>query len=312
MLPRASEAFTRAILDGADDIHRHQMRRRRAGRIALAAAALALIAVGLGVALHRLRAPRPDNVLAPNLRDLVAVGATATPEPTRLPSIIDENSGWEYLTDAGPFEEGEWLVLTDDNGCLSYGVYVPFFERAAFDARSVNAVEGMQVQYLGEEEGAFSKVAFADQVGYVLTEQLRRGAPRPELKDGVDYVPVGVSLYVTDALGQARGQFIDNDADGLVALYAVQKLLEDLVPAEDAQPGPINALLLMRYVHPTDYTYPNGVMKTVELRLSLSVSPHGGYLFMDEEGRLYTGSGIDEALFWNIFSKIWDESSVYG
>ena len=140
LLPPASDAFTRAILDGAEAIYRHERRRRRRARLALAAAAVALIGIGLGVALDRLSAPRPDTtVLTVNPDSVVKAGdrgqsaeqpsptpgVDATPEPENAPeatvkSRIDPESGWEYLLDDGPFEPGEWLVVTDADGCVSF------------------------------------------------------------------------------------------------------------------------------------------------------------------------------------------------
>lgn len=319
LLPEASEAFTRAILDGADDIYRYRARQRRVRRLALAAAALVVLAVSGGLLLNRWRAPRPDTVLAPNPTGaVVRPTATPQPEPTLRPSRIDEETGWEYLEDAGPFDEGEWLVLTDADGWLNYGGYVPFHEQASPKSRCVNAVTGMRVQYLGQADEGFARVLFAGQEGYVPADQLRRGAPGPELDGEARYLLDHAALYATDPLGRCRVVCIDIDGENTVKAYALQKLLEDLVPAEDAEPGPMNALLLARFLDPTDDIYPNGAPKYVDLRLALSLD-EGDYLFMDEEGRLLTGDsarnalgGIDDTIFWTIFHGIYDESSVYG
>ena len=305
MLPEASERFTRAILDGADDICRLRARRGRALKLALAAAVLVVLAVGVGLALDRWRAPRPDNVLAPNPQGTVAVGPTATPEPqpTLRPGRIDEESGWEYLEDAGPFGEGEWLVLTDADGCLNYGGYIPFHELPSPKSRCVNAMSGMRVQYLGEADEGFARVLFAGQEGYVPADQLRRGASGPTFNGNALYILDHAALYATDGLGRNRAAFIDNADEESVRAYALQKLLEDLAPAEDAEPGAMNALLLARFVDPADDAYPNGVQKYVDLRLGLTLD-EGEYLFMDEEGRLYRGGGIDATLFWTLFNDI--------
>lgn len=324
LLPEASEGFTRAILDGADDIYRYRTRQRRVRRLALAAAALVLLAVGVGLLLDRWNAPRPDTVLAPNPTGVVAVPtatpqptATPRPEPTLRPSRIDAESGWEYLDDAGPFEEGEWLVLTDADGCLAYGGYVPFHEQPSPKSRCVNAVNGMRVRYLGQADEGFARVLFAGQEGYVPADQLRRGAPGPELDGEARYLLDHAALYATDPLGRCRAVFIDIDGENTVKAYALQKLLEDLVPAEDAEPGPMNALLLARFLDPTDDIYPNGAPKYVDLRLALSLD-EGDYLFMDEEGRLLTGDsarnalgGIDDTIFWTVFHGIYADTSVY-
>ena len=324
LLPEASEGFTRAILDGADDIERYRARQGRVRRLALAAAALVVLAVGIGLLLNRWNAPRPDTVLAPNPTGVID-RSTATPEPTAThqpqptlrPSWIDAESGWEYLDDAGPFGEGEWLVLTDADGCLAYGGYVPFHEQPSPKSRCVNAVNGMRVQYLGQADEGFARVLFAGQEGYVPADQLRRGAPGPGLDGEARYILDHAELYATDALGRCRGAFIDIDGEDTAKAYALQKLLEDLVPTEDAEPGPMNALLVARFQDPADDTYPNGIPKYVDLRLALTLD-EASYLFMDEEGRLLTADsahnalgGIDDMIFWTLFHSIFTDPSVY-
>ena len=121
LLPEASEGFAQAILAGADEIHRRQRRNRRRSRVALAVAAALLVAAGLGAAIRRLGAPKPDNVVLSVRPERAAASEQPSPEPTEVPMLTgearwDEAEGLEYLLDAGPFEPGDWAVLTDPDG----------------------------------------------------------------------------------------------------------------------------------------------------------------------------------------------------
>lgn len=317
-LPEASEGFTEAILAGGEAIRRHENRRGRVRRIALVAAAFALLAVGLGAAIHRLGAPKPDNVVLSVNPDSVVteeekarLRATASPEPTREPeedakSWIDPDSGWEYLLDDGPFEPGEWLVVTDSDGCLSYGLIVSFLEQPSDQARSIHMVPGMQVRYLGDAGNRFSRVIFAGTEGYVATQYLRRGAPMPELEEGRSWVISEADLYLTDSLGEVHHWLVDDNEP--VATYALQKLLEQARPIEDASLAetyadePLGALLLLRMQDADEpLQWENGTERFVDVRYAMS---RGGLLlFQGEDGSRRQIFSVDGRFFWSIFPE---------
>ena len=316
-LPEASEAFTQAILRGGDGIRRWERRQRLAPRLALLAAAVVLLALGLGVALARLNAPKPDNTvlsLGPGALPSDAKSAGATPAPTESPEAgekwrIDPVSGWEYLLDDGPFEAGEWLVLTEADGCMAYGLNVPFSKRPEADARSARAVVGMMVRYLGPAEGGFARVAFSGQEGYVPGENLRRGVSLPSLEGG-SFELDEAALYITDREGDCRAAFvISSDAyDEAVTAYALKKILESLEPVDPAayESEPFGAVLVARMLNADDPSLENGVAKLTSLRLNLPRT--GTLVLLAEDGQMYRVPPEEERLFWSIFRDILAET----
>lgn len=321
LLPPASDAFTRAILDGAEAIYRHERRFRRRARLALAAAAVALIGIGLGVALDRLSAPRPDTtVLTVNPDSVVKAGdrgqsaeqpsptpgVDATPEPENAPeatvkSRIDPESGWEYLLDDGPFEPGEWLVVTDADGCMSYGLYIAFRENPSAQARSVELTAGMRVRYSGEAENGFASVNFAGLDGYVELKNLRRGADVPVLDEEREWRIDMAELFMIDILGKMHVFNVYDDAEGL-ACYALQKLLETMAPLPEGMypDAPYGGLLLVRYQDAENpMTFANGAERFVEVRYAMSTD--GVFMPMTEDGTRYFLPDSQDRFFWSVF-----------
>ena len=302
-LPEASEEFTRAIWDGADSIHRYERRRRRILTAALSAAAFMLVAVGLGAAIARLNAPRPDHVSLSAGHGVAAVSPAPTQTAPR--STVDPDSGSTILLDDGPFEAGEWLCLTDQDGLLVYGLRVPFYEQPSADARSVDAVSGMLVRYLGDAGNGFARVAFSGAEGYVEARYLRRSDVPATLEEGRGWTVVEARLYLTDEQGHTLSDYID-EAD-TVAAYALLNLLEGVEPADPAQSesAPFGALLVVRLRDADAPEYAeNGSERFVELTYMLP--RHGQNLLLARDGSLYAfpaaGSGANA--FWDIFPVV--------
>lgn len=311
-LPEASDAFIQAIIEGGEDIRRYERRRRRAAKVALAAAAFALVALGLGAALRQLSAPRPDNVVLSVNPDSVVTdeekaAARATAEPTETPvadekTWIDPNSGWEYLLDDGPFEAGEWLVVTDADGCLAYGFQVDFRERPSGQARSIEVVPGMQVCYLGEADAGFSRVNFAGTDGYVETKYLRRGAAVPELDEAREWVISEACLYLVDSLGERHLWTVDDN--NAVETYALQKLLEGAQPLAEGEGAnaPLGALLLVRMQDAdAPMRWENGAERFIELRYAMASD--GNLVFRREDGSRWAIPAAGSRFFWSVFPE---------
>ena len=314
-LPEASDAFEQAILRGGEDIRRYERRRRRAPGLALVAAAIMLLAVGLGVAVSRLNAPKPDNVaLSVNPESVVTeaekarLRAERTPESTQEPeadarSRVDPDSGWEYLLDDGPFGEGEWLVVTDADGCLSYGLVIPFREKPSDQARSVEMNAGMQVRYLGEAENGFARVDFAGRDGYVALENLRRGAETPALAAGHAWYLDMAELFMVDSLGKAHVFQVNSDGEKL-ACYALQRLLETMTPLPEGLYPDVSygGMLLARYQDADiPMTFENGAERFVEVRYALPAN--GDFLLRTEDGSRYYLPNSQDRFFWSVFPE---------
>ena len=338
-LPPASDEFTRAILAGADDIYRYQRKRRRRALLSLGVAAALLLAVGVGAALGRLRAPRPDNVVTavdpdsaipdgsgegtarpdaspgpdasraekarPEAQSVPPEETLRTPEAT--PSVNE--AGLEVLTDAGPFEAGEWLVLTQADGSLAYGNGIEFFEKPSQMSRSVEGYVGMLVKYLGDAEEGFSHVEFCGQPGYVYTQWLRRGAPLPTLDPNKRYTVHSAALFLTDNLGESHAQYI-YDSDTLAA-YALQGLLEALEPDPDPPEGGELAdmaidMLLVVALQEEGRTSLDATENGADATLRLHLSREGDFRLMAEDGSWYVASDTYERVFTTIFSELWE------
>lgn len=315
LLPEASEGFTQAILAGADEIYRRQRRNRRRSRAALAVAAALLVAAGLGAAVRRLGAPRPDNVVLSVSPGRTAAPEQPSPEPTAVPAPTgearwDEAEGLEYLLDAGPFEPGDWAVLTDPDGALVYGHYVRFCERPSADAAGVTAPVGALARYLGDSGNGFAMVAFAGRDGYVPRESLRRGTTQPAISDCEQLVDA--ALYLTNAEGEIADELIqdfEGDGEGWIACHALLKLLQDMEPADPAEcaDAPFGAMLRVRVRKEweTPVYGDNGLEQYVQLRFTL---PRDGQPFlMTEDGGLFALSPPDAKCFWTIFAEVGGE-----
>lgn len=302
-LPGASEAFTQAIFDGADAIRRYERGRARRRIAALTVAALLLIGVGLGAALVTLNAPKPDTVVA--ARPSLTAAPTDTPTPEEYDRVYEfDPTGLEVLTDAGPFAPGEWVVLTNADGALDYGLHVPFREQPVADARTVDTVVGMQVRYLGDAEDGFANIRFAGIDGYVEANCLRR-PPKAAAWDTEDGLTVAeATLYITNSSGKAVTQLIE-DSDHALSCYALRKLLDSATLADSAYPdAPMGALLVVCLRNPDTVEYRESGVEKYDRVVRFALPCDGTPVLQAEDGGRYTVSEPDWRLFWDIFVQI--------
>ena len=210
-------------------------------------------------------------------------------------------NGATILLGQGPFTPGQRVVLTDEEGMLIYGLQIKLYEFPSLPSRSVRAVAGMQVVYLGDAGNGFARVSFAGREVYVENKYLRQGVPLPVPEDGRNWMIAEAELFITTSTGAVELESIEEDT---VQPYALKKLLCALEPADPADYAavPLGAVLLV-FLRDVDVPMSDegGYERFVTLRFAMP--KNGAVALMTEDGRVFVPPEAEAPYFWSIFPE---------
>ncbi|MDO4867286.1 MAG: hypothetical protein Q4C10_12095 [Clostridia bacterium] len=219
-------------------------------------------------------------------------------DSARVGLEANEN-GVTTLLGQGPFTPGQRVVLTDEEGMLVYGLQIKMYEFPSLPSRSVRAVVGMQVVYLGDAGNGFARVSFAGREVYVEKKYLRQGVSPTVPEDGRNWVIAEAELFITTSTGAVELESIEEDT---VHPYALKKLLCALEPADPADYAdvPLGAVLLV-FLRDADAPVPDegGYERFTALRFAMP--KNGAVALMTEDGRVFVPPEAEAPYFWSIF-----------
>lgn len=221
-------------------------------------------------------------------------------DSARVGLEANEN-GVTTLLGQGPFTPGQRVVLTDEEGMLIYGLQIKMYEFPSVPSRSVRAVAGMQVVYLGNAGNGFARVSFAGREVYVEKKYLRQGVSPTVPEDGRNWVIAEADLFITTSTGAVELESIEEDT---VHPYALKKLLCALEPADPADYAdvPLGAVLVV-FLRDADVPVSDegGYERFTALRFAMP--KNGAVALMTEDGRVFVPPEAEAPYFWSIFPE---------
>ncbi len=221
-------------------------------------------------------------------------------DSARVGLEANEN-GVTTLLGQGPFAPGQRVVLTDEEGMLIYGLQIKMYEFPSVPSRSVRAVAGMQVVYLGNAGNGFARVSFAGREVYVEKKYLRQGVSPTVPEDGRNWVIAEADLFITTSTGAVELESIEEDT---VHPYALKKLLCALEPADPADYAdvPLGAVLVV-FLRDADVPVSDegGYERFTALRFAMP--KNGAVALMTEDGRVFVPPEAEAPYFWSIFPE---------